>query len=131
MFLYTPIKTDMDYLIKEKDTISAKSNYFSQLQQKLHSNCSREAKIRIDYDYGDGYVFFTRDLEKLLQELNTNWLKKGLSAANIVTMVTVPCSVKMLDQVEIFLRNTWFQLFISHHIVFLIDCEVNMRVRSK
>lgn len=95
------------------------------LKQRLIHKCIDTARIKIDYNYGDGYVFFTEDVLELLQYLEVNQEKMALSSANLVTVVTSKCSDRIILDVETILKAGWFQLFISHHIVMLIDCQVN------
>lgn len=95
------------------------------LNQRLSSNCTDEARIKIDYSYGDGYVFFTEQVWSLLDYMEANWKIEKLSSANVVTVVTGPCTTQTILNIEKFLKDGWFRLFLSHHIVLLIDCQVN------
>lgn len=105
----------------------SEGNVSAVLLQRLSSGCINKSKIKIDNQYGYASVFFTEDVNSLLIHLKVNWTdKRALRDANVVTILAGPCTAEKIHDIELFLKAAWFQLFIFHHIAFLIDCEVNM-----
>lgn len=121
MYLYTPFNVSFSKNLKKYSVESSNAT----LNQRLSTDCTNTARIRINYAYGEGYVFFTEHIMSLLEFLQANQDKLILNGANVVTISTQKCSNQIVSDVEYFLKASWFQLFISHQIILLIDCEVN------
>lgn len=98
------------------------------ISELVNSNCTAETRIRIDSAYGDGFLLFTEDPMALLEYMEANWKTKELASNNVVTVISATCSSDLFQSVELYLKASWYRLFISHHIVLLIDCKVNINM---
>lgn len=121
MYLYFPIELT---ITASNQSVIFEDDVTAMIQTKTAGYCSNNAKIRINYDYADGYVFFIEHPSELIDYIKQHFSNKGLSAANIVTIITGVCSSYKIVEVEQLLRNAWYRLHVSHHIVIINECKV-------